>query len=73
MRWSTAGLDRHLRLAVTGLSRSGKTAFITAPGQPAVQYPHRRPPAAAERRTRRAAARRQARAAAGLWHSPIHL
>ena len=24
-------LDRHLRLAVTGLSRSGKTAFITAP------------------------------------------
>ena len=23
-------LDRHLRLAVTGLSRSGKTAFITA-------------------------------------------
>lgn len=24
------GLDRHLRLAVTGLSRSGKTAFITA-------------------------------------------
>ncbi|RPH31008.1 YcjX family protein [Buttiauxella warmboldiae] len=25
-----AGVDRHLRLAVTGLSRSGKTAFITA-------------------------------------------
>ena len=24
------GVDRHLRLAVTGLSRSGKTAFITA-------------------------------------------
>ncbi|MDU6412735.1 MAG: YcjX family protein [Yersiniaceae bacterium] len=24
------GMDRHLRLAVTGLSRSGKTAFITA-------------------------------------------
>lgn len=24
------GLDRHLKLAVTGLSRSGKTAFITA-------------------------------------------
>ncbi|MEN3259155.1 YcjX family protein [Sodalis endosymbiont of Spalangia cameroni] len=24
------GLDRHLRLAVTGLSRSGKTAFITS-------------------------------------------
>ncbi len=24
------GIDRHLRLAVTGLSRSGKTAFITA-------------------------------------------
>lgn len=24
------GLDRHVRLAVTGLSRSGKTAFITA-------------------------------------------
>ncbi len=23
------GADRHLRLAVTGLSRSGKTAFIT--------------------------------------------
>ena len=23
-------LDRHVRLAVTGLSRSGKTAFITA-------------------------------------------
>ncbi|PCR01724.1 hypothetical protein CQA48_26775 [Klebsiella pneumoniae] len=23
------GVDRHLRLAVTGLSRSGKTAFIT--------------------------------------------
>lgn len=24
------GMDKHLRLAVTGLSRSGKTAFITA-------------------------------------------
>ncbi len=24
------GVDRHLRLAVTGLSRAGKTAFITA-------------------------------------------
>lgn len=24
------GMDRHLRLAVTGLSRSGKTAFITS-------------------------------------------
>ena len=24
------GLDNHLRLAVTGLSRSGKTAFITS-------------------------------------------
>jgi len=24
------GVDRHLRLAVTGLSRSGKTAFITS-------------------------------------------
>lgn len=24
------GMDRHLRTAVTGLSRSGKTAFITA-------------------------------------------
>lgn len=24
------GLDRHLCLAVTGLSRSGKTAFITS-------------------------------------------
>ncbi|MGL4771076.1 MAG: YcjX family protein, partial [Plesiomonas shigelloides] len=24
------GLDRHLRIAVTGLSRSGKTAFITS-------------------------------------------
>lgn len=24
------GADRHLRLAVTGLSRSGKTAFITS-------------------------------------------
>lgn len=24
------GVDRHLRLAVTGLSRSGKTTFITA-------------------------------------------
>lgn len=23
-------LDRHLRLAVTGLSRAGKTAFITS-------------------------------------------
>ncbi|SFU58780.1 hypothetical protein SAMN05421784_11331 [Xenorhabdus koppenhoeferi] len=24
------GMDRHLRLAATGLSRSGKTAFITS-------------------------------------------
>ncbi|WP_267897745.1 YcjX family protein [Dongshaea marina] len=28
--WMQRGLDRSLRLAVTGLSRSGKTAFITA-------------------------------------------
>lgn len=28
--WIHRGLDRHLRLAVTGLSRSGKTAFITS-------------------------------------------
>jgi predicted YcjX-like family ATPase len=28
--WVDRGLDRHVRLAVTGLSRSGKTAFITA-------------------------------------------
>ncbi len=38
MRWSTAGLTRHLRLAVTGLSRSGKTAFITAAGQSTIEY-----------------------------------
>ena len=30
MRWSTAGLTGIYDLAVTGLSRSGKTAFITA-------------------------------------------
>ncbi|TKI08094.1 YcjX family protein [Martelella alba] len=29
-QWVNRGLDRHLRLAVTGLSRSGKTAFITS-------------------------------------------
>ncbi|MBS0847252.1 YcjX family protein [Citrobacter sp. JGM124] len=28
--WVNRGVDRHLRLAVTGLSRSGKTAFITS-------------------------------------------
>lgn len=28
--WVNRGADRHLRLAVTGLSRSGKTAFITS-------------------------------------------
>jgi predicted YcjX-like family ATPase len=29
-QWLNRGIDRHLRLAVTGLSRSGKTAFITS-------------------------------------------
>ncbi|CAH0533775.1 putative protein YcjX [Vibrio stylophorae] len=28
--WIARGRDRHIRLAVTGLSRAGKTAFITA-------------------------------------------
>lgn len=28
--WVNRGVDRHVRLAVTGLSRSGKTAFITS-------------------------------------------
>ncbi|HIF9163959.1 TPA: YcjX family protein [Photobacterium damselae] len=29
-KWVNRGLDRHVRLAVTGLSRAGKTAFITS-------------------------------------------
>ena len=29
-KWVSRGLDRHVRLAVTGLSRAGKTAFITS-------------------------------------------
>nr|WP_086940535.1 YcjX family protein [Thaumasiovibrio occultus] len=29
-KWLSRGLDRHVRLAVTGLSRAGKTAFITS-------------------------------------------
>lgn len=29
-QWVNRGRDKHLRIAVTGLSRSGKTAFITA-------------------------------------------
>lgn len=34
------GLDNHLRLAVTGLSRSGKTAFITALVDQLLHLPH---------------------------------
>lgn len=29
-KWMSRGLDRHVRLAVTGLSRAGKTAYITS-------------------------------------------
>ncbi len=29
-QWASRGADRHVRLAVTGLSRAGKTAFITS-------------------------------------------
>ncbi len=29
-KWLSRGLDRHVRLAVTGLSKAGKTAFITS-------------------------------------------
>lgn len=29
-KWVSRGLDRHVRLAVTGLSKAGKTAFITS-------------------------------------------
>lgn len=29
-KWVSRSLDRHVRLAVTGLSRAGKTAFITS-------------------------------------------
>jgi predicted YcjX-like family ATPase len=29
-KWVHRGMDRHIRLAVTGLSRAGKTAFITS-------------------------------------------
>ncbi|MCG7496114.1 YcjX family protein [Vibrio sp. Of7-15] len=29
-KWVNRGMDRHVRLAVTGLSRAGKTAFITS-------------------------------------------
>ncbi|WP_087022755.1 YcjX family protein [Thaumasiovibrio subtropicus] len=29
-KWVSRGLDRHIRLAVTGLSTAGKTAFITS-------------------------------------------
>ncbi|SPW67174.1 putative ATP-binding protein [Escherichia coli] len=43
------GVDRHLRLAVTGLSRSGKTAFITADGQSVAQYSRRSKVAAVKR------------------------
>ena len=66
------GVDRHLRLAVTGLSRSGKTAFITALVNQLLNiHTGARLPLLSA--ARRATAWGQARAAAGLRHSAIHL
>ena len=66
------GVDRHLRLAVTGLSRSGKTAFITALVNQLLNiHAGARLPLLSDQR--RAPAGRQARTAAGFWYSALHL
>ena len=52
------GVDRHLRLAVTGLSRSGKTAFITAMVNQLLNIHAGATSAVAQLRARRASARR---------------
>ncbi len=43
------GVDRHLRLAVTGLSRSGKTVVYHCDGQSVAQYSRRSTLAAVKR------------------------
>lgn len=56
------GVDRHLRLAVTGLSRSGKTAFITAMVNQLLNVHAGAALTVAQRGTRRTPAWRKARA-----------